>query len=107
MCFFFFFQAEDGIRDYKVTGVQTCALPISQATRWLEASPSIIRDGHGQVVGVRAICRDVTERKELEYERDAVLVREQSARVEAEHVRLEAEEAQARAEDATRAKDQF
>src|SRR5256885_3798091 len=26
---FFFFQAEDGIRDYKVTGVQTCALPIS------------------------------------------------------------------------------
>src|SRR5205807_4209016 len=28
VCFFFFFQAEDGIRDYKVTGVQTCALPI-------------------------------------------------------------------------------
>src|SRR3989454_9774869 len=27
--YFFFFQAEDGIRDYKVTGVQTCALPIS------------------------------------------------------------------------------
>src|ERR1039457_7563270 len=27
-----FFQAEDGIRDYKVTGVQTCALPIYQ---WL------------------------------------------------------------------------
>src|SRR3989454_9215849 len=29
MHYFFFFQAEDGIRDYKVTGVQTCALPIS------------------------------------------------------------------------------
>src|SRR5260221_8331584 len=28
--FFFFFQAEDGIRDHCVTGVQTCALPISQ-----------------------------------------------------------------------------
>src|SRR5688500_19675768 len=28
MFFYFFFQAEDGIRDYKVTGVQTCALPI-------------------------------------------------------------------------------
>src|SRR2546426_10999820 len=28
----FFFQAEDGIRDYKVTGVQTCALPISRST---------------------------------------------------------------------------
>src|SRR5256885_5020041 len=34
--FFFFFQAEDGIRDYKVTGVQTCALPILYApgTAW-------------------------------------------------------------------------
>src|SRR5256884_1215603 len=29
MFFFFFFQAEDGIRDVAVTGVQTCALPIS------------------------------------------------------------------------------
>src|SRR5256885_8869514 len=28
----FFFQAEDGIRDYKVTGVQTCALPILDNT---------------------------------------------------------------------------
>src|SRR5688572_27167341 len=38
--FFFFFQAEDGIRDLTVTGVQTCALPISaqvadlRAKRW-------------------------------------------------------------------------
>src|SRR3989442_11844325 len=30
MSFFFFFQAEDGIRDADVTGVQTCALPISR-----------------------------------------------------------------------------
>src|SRR5574340_662814 len=29
LVFFFFFQAEDGIRDLLVTGVQTCALPIS------------------------------------------------------------------------------
>src|SRR5262249_57230210 len=29
-CLFFFFQAEDGIRDWSVTGVQTCALPISR-----------------------------------------------------------------------------
>src|SRR5437867_7818265 len=28
MCWYFFFQAEDGIRDRTVTGVQTCALPI-------------------------------------------------------------------------------
>src|SRR3989449_7043052 len=38
---FFFFQAEDGIRDVAVTGVQTCALPISPpATRlafWINA----------------------------------------------------------------------
>src|SRR5207237_5472756 len=30
---YFFFQAEDGIRDSSVTGVQTCALPISEAAR--------------------------------------------------------------------------
>src|SRR6266511_5598976 len=30
--FFFFFQAEDGIRDFHVTGVQTCALPISSGS---------------------------------------------------------------------------
>src|SRR2546425_11078810 len=34
MCLvFFFFQAEDGIRDKLVTGVQTCALPISKLRR--------------------------------------------------------------------------
>src|SRR6266849_9910638 len=31
LIFFFFFQAEDGIRDPLVTGVQTCALPIFEA----------------------------------------------------------------------------
>src|SRR2546422_2601257 len=40
--FFFFFQAEDGIRDVAVTGVQTCALPIS------------IRAGSTRATGVRA-----------------------------------------------------
>src|SRR6266496_3986044 len=35
--FFFFFQAEDGIRDLYVTGVQTCALPISR-TPWPSTS---------------------------------------------------------------------
>src|SRR5687768_17897095 len=40
--FFFFFQAEDGIRDVAVTGVQTCALPISRraAPRRSPAPPS-------------------------------------------------------------------
>src|SRR3712207_7080484 len=36
--FFFFFQAEDGIRDIGVTGVQTCALPICDHTEF-EAPP--------------------------------------------------------------------
>src|SRR5256885_1136313 len=38
----FFFQAEDGIRDYKVTGVQTCALPISHA----EVRRPFVRGAH-------------------------------------------------------------
>src|SRR5256885_4148167 len=38
--FIFFFQAEDGIRDYKVTGVQTCALPIFKEAK--DHSPCIV-----------------------------------------------------------------
>src|SRR3989441_840652 len=40
--FFFFFQAEDGIRDKLVTGVQTCALPISLTGRTIP----VIADGY-------------------------------------------------------------
>src|SRR5262249_59601779 len=40
LSFFFFFQAEDGIRDWSVTGVQTCALPISSTSR----QARIVRD---------------------------------------------------------------
>src|SRR5690606_298002 len=36
---FFFFQAEDGIRDFHVTGVQTCALPISALVTELAVEP--------------------------------------------------------------------
>src|SRR6266446_481731 len=39
--FVFFFQAEDGIRDYKVTGVQTCALPISAVSATASAVPPL------------------------------------------------------------------
>src|SRR5256885_8008880 len=39
MIVFFFFQAEDGIRDYKVTGVQTCALPIYTSNSRTTPSP--------------------------------------------------------------------
>src|SRR5438876_12396549 len=40
---FFFFQAEDGIRGGRVTGVQTCALPISERTRALLAGYHAMR----------------------------------------------------------------
>src|SRR5205807_5037473 len=53
---FFFFQAEDGIRDYKVTGVQTCALPIysrehepeyllGSEANWLGVHPDVLKLG--------------------------------------------------------------
>src|SRR5437868_12516840 len=40
---FFFFQAEDGIRDRNVTGVQTCALPIltTSSSRWAAAVAAV------------------------------------------------------------------
>src|SRR3989442_4529677 len=40
--FFFFFQAEDGIRDADVTGVQTCALPIYAITAPLFLARAVI-----------------------------------------------------------------
>src|SRR2546430_3046380 len=43
--FFFFFQAEDGIRDLTVTGVQTCALPISYL--WATEDTIYGRFGYG------------------------------------------------------------
>src|SRR5690606_41173121 len=46
--FFFFFQAEDGIRDFHVTGVQTCALPISTYSRQ-QALPRAASTGSDQV----------------------------------------------------------
>src|SRR5256884_571143 len=58
---FFFFQAEDGIRDVAVTGVQTCALPISPAPlepHWFQILLALAdRDLHGL-----AIMNDVLER---------------------------------------------
>src|SRR3712207_9406157 len=50
----FFFQAEDGIRDIGVTGVQTCALPIYELVRQMRASivvlgPLVARFGEAEV----------------------------------------------------------
>src|SRR6266498_4559611 len=50
--FFFFFQAEDGIRDADVTGVQTCALPILSRS-------DLDRAGPGEIVAIAGLG-DVT-----------------------------------------------
>src|SRR2546426_1950478 len=66
---FFFFQAEDGIRDYKVTGVQTCALPICsalsrrrgrRARHAIECPPQV----HRRRAGVREQRRELGEPRE-------------------------------------------
>src|SRR2546428_4432851 len=64
--FFFFFQAEDGIRDLIVTGVQTCALPISHLLllrRWelLGGLEVEVADDAARPVGARVPERDVDE----------------------------------------------
>src|SRR5256884_3759353 len=43
---FFFFQAEDGIRDVAVTGVQTCALPIFLAISMMSRKATAAARGH-------------------------------------------------------------
>src|SRR5256886_13355788 len=75
--FFFFFQAEDGIRDLTVTGVQTCALPISSLARTLvgvgvrsdpEHGPDVVRIDlrRGQApTRVTAVNEDVLANKRL------------------------------------------
>src|SRR5207248_3552478 len=50
LCLVFFFQAEDGIRDRTVTGVQTCALPISTG-RSTELAMSPKSPGNGEIEG--------------------------------------------------------
>src|SRR3990170_6812641 len=56
--FFFFFKAKDGIRDVLVTGVQTCALPIScreEKRRRFSSRQDIVADRQFQIG--RASCR--------------------------------------------------
>src|SRR5690625_6921787 len=72
-CFFFFFQAEDGIRDGHVTGVQTCALPIS-GQPWSEPRTTVDQCGRPgglaparseeRRVGRECWCRWSTDRED-------------------------------------------
>src|SRR2546430_13249950 len=61
--FFFFFQAEDGIRDLTVTGVQTCALPIS-CSRARPVLSSIIASAAGTM---GAMSRAASPRRSEEH----------------------------------------
>src|SRR2546427_3116248 len=66
---FFFFQAEDGIRDLTVTGVQTCALPILMSAMVTSgvASFSTKRDSRGShAIGVPAPCSATSSRPNFE-----------------------------------------
>src|SRR5256885_11936828 len=61
----FFFQAEDGIRDYKVTGVQTCALPICPCARAQASVPGA--SGYARITTAsastaRAVARSASSR---------------------------------------------
>src|SRR3712207_7341003 len=69
--FFFFFQAEDGIRDIGVTGVQTCALPISArgaggvrfAVAWKDRTrPGCGHERRGQCAHARLAARSEERR---------------------------------------------
>src|SRR5256885_12485237 len=74
---FFFFQAEDGIRDYKVTGVQTCALPIYHGVSMFGTGQAPIRTAQDlQIISGRSeehtselqspcnlVCRLLLEKK--------------------------------------------
>src|SRR5229473_4219292 len=57
--FFFFFQAEDGIRDKLVTGVQTCALPIylinARTLRLMKPAAMLVNTGRGPLVDQTAL----------------------------------------------------
>src|SRR5256885_4442883 len=75
---FFFFQAEDGIRDYKVTGVQTCALPISP-----EVSVEI-PNAHAFRIGVVGIERKAFAEAMLQAGKQTVVSRKAAVECEVE-----------------------
>src|SRR5256885_16178922 len=80
--FFFFFQAEDGIRYYKVTGVQTCALPISHALGmgWFRHN-SGRRLGGNRGTWLTARSARLEQRELLRYSRAGVKMRSEERRV--------------------------
>src|SRR5258707_12575859 len=72
MVLFFFFQAEDGIRDIGVTGVQTCALPIYRIRRKLSMPRSVIGMTVAHI-GLGIFVLSVTTVESFTLERDVAL----------------------------------
>src|SRR5687767_12913276 len=64
ICFFlfFFFQAEDGIRDKLVTGVQTCALPILERRKKCDQVLELVDLGYKRDALVTSLSRGMTQR---------------------------------------------
>src|SRR5690606_39754422 len=76
--YFFFFQAEDGIRDFHVTGVQTCALPIS-AVALGPGDLQVAREGHQDRAA--AVLRQVGDHQRVGTDR-------KSTRLNSSHVKI-------------------
>src|SRR5260221_9329587 len=71
LLYFFFFQAEDGIRDHCVTGDQTCALPISSRIRHTALQRKSTRMNYSdKVISYAVFC--------LKYENSMLEVRSQN-----------------------------
>src|SRR2546425_5149930 len=72
--FFFFFQAEDGIRDKLVTGVQTCALPIwSQGLCDVFRADGTERDDAGEPSLINKVCVDYSKEESHSHGRDGIV----------------------------------
>src|SRR5688572_31345677 len=84
---FFFFQAEDGIRDLTVTGVQTCALPISHDGRYDEIAQFRLIDGvDGNISRPRCgsnlfLSRRIVSRRDNEHHAVEIALRSEERRV--------------------------
>src|SRR5437762_10434972 len=88
MVSFFFFQAEDGIRDTSVTGVQTCALPIFDFLNHAVDDSAFGGTARaGQVAQHRLICGDQrgAARRELEVEEVRLQSDRKSTRLNSSH----------------------